>query len=361
MQVPTCAVVKNGSLAIYKDFSFLDYSRNGKKEALNQFNNSVYKEAYQKLKNFEEIPKKFRNIKEFVQAQKKLYDLHKWKSSLQKIELKEFGTMSKLQVKNCRKAVENLINMVLFNYDKSKSYREQKFVTFVTLTLPAPQLHSDKIFRKLQTRFIENLQKTYNVDFYVWKAETQDNGNIHFHLLIDRFVDKHIIQNLWNSQLDKYGYIDRFARKKGHRNPPTTKIHGLVKVKNTVSYIMKYMTKVEKGKRPIVGQLWGCSNTVKKLDYPKFLDCDKEFNEILSLIKDEDIKHIITDEYFSYYVGRVFSKVQTKFRNLWGSIKQYYKSILIPPKTLIKNIIKEETPVTFDDLIYNSVQLVIPF
>ncbi len=79
MQIPTCAVIKNGSIAIYKDFSFLDYSRNGKIEALTQKNNSVYKDALTQLKKYDEIPKKFRNIKDFVQAHEKLYNLHKWK------------------------------------------------------------------------------------------------------------------------------------------------------------------------------------------------------------------------------------------------------------------------------------------
>ncbi|MBS9768401.1 MAG: hypothetical protein KGV44_12815 [Flavobacteriaceae bacterium] len=361
MQIPTCAVVKNGSIAIYKDFSFLEYSRNGKVECLRQKNNSVYKDALKQLKKYEEIPQKFADIKEFVTAHEKLYNLHKWKSEMQNIQLKDFGTMSKLQVKNCRKVIENLINTVLFNYDKSKSYKEQKFVTFVTLTLPMSQLHSDTVFRRLQTRFIENLQKTYNVDYYVWKAEAQQNGNIHFHLLIDRFVDKTVIQNLWNSQLDKYGYIDRFEKKHGHRNPPTTKIHGLVKIKNTVSYIMKYMTKVEKGKRPIVGQLWGCSNSVKKLDYPKFLDFDKEFDEILKLIEDKDIKHVFSDDYFSFYVGNMFKKSKEKFKNLWSSIKRFYKHILKPPQRMVEKVVETVEPIIKDDYYNLSVQLQLPF
>ncbi len=97
---------------------------------------------------------------------------------MQGINIKPLGVMSQNQVKKCRKAVENVINSVLFNYDKSLSWKEQRFITFVTLTLPVPQLHSDRVFRKMQTRFLENMTKTYNVDFYVWKAETQANGNI---------------------------------------------------------------------------------------------------------------------------------------------------------------------------------------
>ncbi len=347
--VPTVAVLKNGSLSLYKDFSYLDYSRNGKKECLTQLNNSVYKDALKSLKKYDEIPKKFRNVKEFVKAHEELYNLHKWKSEQQNIELKPFGTMSKMQVKNCKKTIENLINTVLFNYDKKKSYREQRFVTFVTLTLPVPQIHSDRIFRKMQTRFIENLQRTYNVDFYVWKAEAQKNGNIHFHLLVDRYVDKNVIQKLWNFQLDKYGYIERFARKKGHTNPPTTKIHGLVKVKNTVSYIMKYMTKVEEGKRPIIGKLWGCSNSVKKLDYPKFCEMDSDFNEILKLIDDKEVKQIFSDEYISYYVGNMFSRVRLRFGNLWKSVKQYYKNLLNPRKNEVL-----EPPKIDETCIYTS-------
>ncbi len=36
---------------------------------------------------------------------------------------------------------------------------------------------------------MDNMKKSYQVDYYVWKAEPQKNGNIHFHILMDRWVD----------------------------------------------------------------------------------------------------------------------------------------------------------------------------
>src|SRR5690606_29708884 len=96
---------------------------------------------------------------------------------------------------------------VLAGYDKNKGIKNQPFLTFVTCTLPAKQIHSDKVIKRAFVLFLDNLKKTYGVRQYIWKSEAQNNGNLHFHVLIDRYIDWQIIRKLWNSQMVRLGYV----------------------------------------------------------------------------------------------------------------------------------------------------------
>ena len=53
---------------------------------------------------------------------------------------------------------------------------------FITLTLSDVQAHTDDSIKEHMLQpFLYWLQRYYNCS-YVWKAETQINGNIHFHI-----------------------------------------------------------------------------------------------------------------------------------------------------------------------------------
>ncbi|WP_143592008.1 rolling circle replication-associated protein [Tenacibaculum holothuriorum] len=306
----------------------MDFKRNPNKDALKQNSNSVYKDALKKMTNIEEIPVKFDDVSEYVKSCKHFYDLHKDKSAKQNIQLKEFGTMSKAQIKNARKCIENMVATVLMNYDKNISYKEQSYLSFLTLTLPVKQRHTDKVFRKLLIRLIENLTKTYEVKHYVWRAEPQENGNIHFHVLLDRFVDKDKVNTLWCKQLNKLGYVDFYKQRKNtDKEPPAANILSLKKVKNTVNYLLKYMTKPEKDKRPIMGQIWGAANITKKLEYPKFYETEESFNDINQIIRKKHVKCVLSDDYFSVYSGNIFEIVKKLYKKTWSCIKRHYKFI----------------------------------
>lgn len=333
MQTAPCVLsVRNSSIVQYYDVSCLPIQRNGCKDSLNQNNNSVYKEAMKDLVDTDEIPSNYNDINEFYNDYNELYKLHKWKSEQQKIQLRPLGTLSKNQIRSCKRAIENMVNNVLINFDKKVCYKKQPYLAFVTLTLPVKQRHTDKVFRKMLVRFIENLTQSHKVKHYSWKAEPQKNGNIHFHLLIDRWVHRKIIQRLWNKQLNAYNYIDnykkiRVAKGLEVKEPPTTKIHSLEKASNTVSYIMKYMTKQEHDKRQILGKIWGCANVTKKLDYPKFYDSEKNFDQILHAIEKDHFKHLVKDDYINVYVGKVFGVISKLYKRTWNAIKRHYNRI----------------------------------
>jgi hypothetical protein len=359
MQNAPCVLsVRNSSVIQYYDVSCLDINRNGCKASLNQNNNSVYKDAMLDLNDTEVIPQEYEDINHFYSEYEALYNKHKEKSLAQKLFLRPIGTLSANQNRTCKKAVENMVNTVLLNFDKRVNYKDQSYVAFVTLTLPIKQNHTDKVFRKMLVRFIENLTKTYKVKHYIWKAEPQKNGNIHFHLLIDRWIPKEAIQSLWNRQLNTYDYIDNYKRIRtlkglSANEPPTTKIHSLEKVSNTVSYIMKYMTKQEHEKRQIIGKIWGCANITKRLEYPKFYDSETFFDQVQTLISSKALKHLVKDEFINVYFGKVFKHVAKSYKKTWNAIKKHYNlmnAITVEKLEEIDNFVSvKESVERFDD------------
>lgn len=220
------------------------------------------------------------------------------------------GYMSPATRRKVKGIVENYLTAVQLNTSMMfpKSFPSQEvYPAFLTLTLPAKQIHCDnEIKKECFLRFIEWLTTSkdksgsgWNVKNYIWVAETQKNGNIHFHLIIDRALPREAINRKWNQFLERLGYVTRFRNcqkyiyrsgwfvrqdmlkerisqkqkacratsqafnkhdavnaekkrqlesyKKGTaenwNNPPSTKIHAIHNIKKLTAYVSKYMTK----------------------------------------------------------------------------------------------------------------------
>lgn len=150
-------------------------------------------------------------------------------------------------------------------------------LTFATLTLPAKQDHSDQYIKKnLLSRFLIYAGRYWGAKNYFWRAESQENGNIHFHITFDKYIEHSELRKVWNEILSDHGYIKRYSEKMknffsegfrvsdnkhdkrteeqqreayktgvstGWTNPNTTDIHSLYKVKNVAGYLAKYVSK----------------------------------------------------------------------------------------------------------------------
>lgn len=220
------------------------------------------------------------------------------------------GYMSPATRRRVKGIVENFLTAVQLNTSMKfpKSFPSAEvYPTFVTLTLPCKQHHCDNDIKKeCFFRFMEYLQGSkekgnsgWNVKNYIWVSETQKNGNIHFHIILDRAIPAQRLNEVWNRFIDRLGYVDRFrntqnyiydrgfyvrkqmldhrlkerqqycrknkikfvkseiikletqrqkeAYKKGidsnWSNPPSTKIHSIQNIKKLTAYVSKYMTK----------------------------------------------------------------------------------------------------------------------
>jgi hypothetical protein len=193
---------------------------------------------------------------------------------------KHGGELSKKAIRRLYTALDWLLVLAKEKTaDKLKTKGTFRYkLAMLTLTLPSQQAHSDLYIKKyLLNDFLTNLRKKYNLQNYIWKGEKQDNGNIHFHLILDKYIFYKEINTMWNSILNKHGYIDEYrknqqtkhndgfyydkknsnrwsksaqlsAYKKGIATnwcqpTSTTDIHSLKKIRNAKAYLGKYITK----------------------------------------------------------------------------------------------------------------------
>jgi hypothetical protein len=145
-----------------------------------------------------------------------------------------------------RKRLEAWIKSVHMHPDRHSVRNRPKHthIVFFTLTLPVQQRHSDQeIRRSCLMPFFQQLKRGHGVDCYFASSEVQRNGNVHFHVLVDRYIDKTLLQDQWNSSLDNLGYLAEYIEKTGEIRPPTTQIMECPDDMSIVKYVMKYVSK----------------------------------------------------------------------------------------------------------------------
>lgn len=196
--------------------------------------------------------------------------------------------------KDRKKEIENRIRKRLTNavtalVDSSKKKRAFNSATgkwfsfknnFITLTLSKKQVHPDRVIHeKIFKEFIRAWKQEEPNLLYVYKAEVQDNGNLHYHLVTNSFIHHRDLRSMWNYYQYGFGYTDG-------DNPNSTDVHALQNVDDPAAYLAKYMAKDDefcksipinkegcevnkngvyfKRKRKIELKKWDCSLVLKK-------------------------------------------------------------------------------------------------
>lgn len=224
-------------------------------------------------------------------------------------ERKKFpGDISSHSRKKIKRIVHNWIEAINA-YGNRRARRAQaaaRTLGFVTLTLSSAQRHDDRwIKRNMLNRFLQELKRQYNVKNVVWRAEKQKNGNIHFHILVDGWIDWEPLRMLWNQIQEENGYLEPFAKKYGHRNPNSTDIHSLKSVRNPAAYITKYMTKNQPG-LTVKGRVWSASRKLSECRYFEFHP-DERFWALCEQLKKDRPDDIFEGETFTVYNVQTFN------------------------------------------------------
>ena len=145
-------------------------------------------------------------------------------------------------------------------------------LNLVTLTLSSKQVHDDNtIKQELLQPFLDTLRKTWNCNIYFWRAESQQNGNIHFHIITDVYIAWWKIRKRWNAIQNRLGYVDRWVSEDDQKDPNSTDVHSIEKVENLGAYLSKYCSKNPKGAMYTAcqlesGQLVPCYNPSEALN-----------------------------------------------------------------------------------------------
>lgn len=161
-----------------------------------------------------------------------------------------------------------------------------------TLTLPSVQVHSDNwIKRNMLNLFLTDCRKTRQDFRYYWVAETQENGNLHFHLLLDEFFDKAALNFAWAQTCQKAGYIPAETEITGNE-VPCTRVDRVRDDSGFACYLSKYVTKTQEGRRLVDGRVWGCSRELAKLGAYQVHVSDQEIVQIVDSVDEKFLKRL---------------------------------------------------------------------
>lgn len=302
----------------------------------------------------------------------------------------------------------------IYNVDRDILYsgKNKQKIGFITLTLPSSQLKSvrryddyvvanwrhldQEIKHKCLNQLIVELKREYGIDNYIWKAEKQKNGNIHFHMLVDKYIKHEDLRIRWNRIINKLGYVDRYRAKyvnmteqqyieerlKGYTstlsqdkrsalikrfakvyqeqkqanwlNPNSTDVHSLYddkkgkSITNVVAYIAKYMSKDETESRKSVsvldfvkGRIWYCSQLISNACKVVVHVTDEllsDYDRAVEKLKDV---HIVADEYFKCVclnIVQAAKKGIKSFDKIFADNLQLQKSLQREKKERERNV-----------------------
>jgi hypothetical protein len=253
------------------------------------------------------------------------------------------GKISTVAYRKIKKAIDYLLflsdEQLVNNQISGRAVRFK--LSFITLTLSSVQIHPDNEIKALfLNQFLIEAKKRWNLNHYVWRAEKQKNGNLHFHILCDKFIPWNELRNVWNRIQNKLGYVDRYraemkafhsegfqvrknllakwdyksqikAYQVGKANdwnsPNSTDIHSLRFVKDIKAYFSTYFKKDDQSK-DVKGRLWGC-------DYD-LTDIPGGQTEIYSTISDE-LHKICQDKSLDIYKTEHFTVIYIDYNKLY--------------------------------------------
>ena len=208
--------------------------------------------------------------------------------------------LSKNQSKDIRRLIRILYHIAI---------PQKLHVNFLTLTFD--YMPTDAEAKKMLTNFFKSIKRYLDKDFhFIWIAEKQNRGAIHFHII---FIDKlriEVIREKWQKVVHKW------ERTKGYTKNGT--IHINIQQTKDVRRVANYVTKTVKAAgNPskctqkeyekigiIEGRIWGCAAMTKKLlkavvykdvsnDYKKL---NEAYKGVKSFHKSKNVREFFFEE-----------------------------------------------------------------
>jgi hypothetical protein len=142
-------------------------------------------------------------------------------------------------------------------------------ISFITLTIATDEqnLTAKEAYERLLKHFLQWMRRTAGAKTYVWKAELQRRGQIHYHITTPTFVNFQAIRDKWNNLQRQAGLLEGYYRKKGHYDPNSTDVHEVYKLKDVAGYLIKEITKNVQNETATTGKIWDCSENLKANKY----------------------------------------------------------------------------------------------
>jgi len=187
--------------------------------------------------------------------------------------------------------------MTNVNY-KNKGGRAPQF-GFWTFTLPAKQgyefqdgewiepengQNSDQAIKRSVLNTVLQYIRRKGAN-YLWRAETQANGNIHFHVLVDKYLNFNELRLRYIDAIDKHTTLTDHYKDPFDEWTNGVDVEAVKDLDAIGGYMAKYFSKDDPDnlRRPVSGKQWGASSALKLLKSPAIhRECSRKGYEIIS-------------------------------------------------------------------------------
>jgi hypothetical protein len=193
-----------------------------------------------------------------------------WKAKLIS-NFKEKETYSGAMTASAAKRISRAVDMLLqlspvqkkINPVTNKVIKHQ--LSFITLTIPdeIQNYTAKEGYTKLLAPFLRYFRDKKLMTTYLWKAELQKRGQLHYHITTPSIIHHQVIKDYWNNLMRKNHMLDAFKQKFGHDNPNSTDIHGVYARNKFGKYLAKEFCKTVQNSIPTSGKIWDCSIDIR--------------------------------------------------------------------------------------------------
>lgn len=208
--------------------------------------------------------------------------------------------------KRMTKAIESLVQATRFDKQRiinpvtGKTFDFQLSFMTLTISTTTTNIKGKEAHKRCLEPFLRWMRETHKCKLYVWKAELQRRGQLHYHITSNCYIDKAVVKEKWNSLQQAAGYTDTYFRRYGSHNPPSTEIKAVWKEKNLAGYLCKEFAKSYQNSASIGGKVWDCSVNLKAINlYTCFADSgyDQRLGEAIAK---KQVKMVVTEQCIIY-------------------------------------------------------------
>jgi hypothetical protein len=200
------------------------------------------------------------------------------------------------------KSIDLLVQTAKRNWIEYNGKQIPFTLGFTTLTIHSPDRMIDhkECYKNVLSKFLQWLRRVQKCYLYIWKAELQERGQIHYHLLLGSFVDQDLIRKKWNELQRDAGYLQCYFEEHGHYNAPSTEIKNALEHEDISGYLCKEISKDIQNQLSVGGKVWDCSVNLKELSYFE-CDTDKYAGVISKLAREGELRVGYSDQSCTIY------------------------------------------------------------
>lgn len=219
-------------------------------------------------------------------------------------KVKYQGIMSDGARKRMTKAIillcESSQEKKVYNEFTGKNFKHR--MSFITLTVSnsTKNLTGKEAYNLLLQHFLQWMRRTKKATTYIWKAELQKRGQIHYHITTPTFISYLALRLKWNELQQKAGLLDKYFEEHNHYNPNSTDIHEVRKIRDMAGYLCKEITKSVQNNESIGGKVWDCSTNLKVNKYFSLVS-ESMHDEFLYMAVENEACELFQGDHFSIY------------------------------------------------------------